>query len=358
MPPLHGIDGSGSGIAPPSLQLGQVMNAGCLSMAEYATIIEYDEHRFFGVLRNDFLQYQCREYWTRSTRQTLAHYLRTAQQLLEKELHYKVCPTWVTNEEHLYENPLLSQFDRVIEAGVQAVSDIEAGSAVDHTNDPAVMGPIATTVTDTSEIVVFHPGTMETIEPQTVSISDGQVTIYIPRCRMVPIAAQYGTVDYSVTADFLQSVDVARVYNDPSINATYRCASGCACGETEHTACMRPANKHIGEWVLSAAVYSDGAWSAASSVCGCTPRSISLNYKSGLPETTYIMKEAIIRLAHSLMPAAPCGCDVIQRLWKRDRNSPMVVDRERLNCPWGLSDGAWFAWNIAVSNESGWMGVL
>lgn len=365
MPPLHGIDGSASGTSTPALSTGQVVNAGCLSLSEYATIIEYDEHRFWGVLRNDFLQYQCREYWYRGDRQTLQHYLTTAQQMFEHELHYKLCPTWVTDEEHPFGNPILSKFDHLIEAGVQASSDIETDSPVNHATDPAVVGPIATAVTDESEIVIYHPGTSEVIEPQSIVISGGQVTVYIPRCRLVPIASQYDSVDYSVTDDFLQTVDVVRVYNDPSTNAVLvwphtcsaACSDGCSCTETTQTACMVMRNKLIGEWGITPATYSSG-WSAASLSCNGLPYTVRLNYRSGLPETTRIMKDGIIRLAHSLMPAPPCGCETIKRLWKRDRNVPLVTDRERLNCPWGLSDGAWFAWNLAVSNESGWMGVL
>jgi len=27
----------------------------------------------------------------------------------------------------------------------------------------------------------------------------------------------------------------------------------------------------------------------------------------------------------------------------------LILDQERLNCPFGLSDGAWFAWRTVVS---------
>jgi len=49
------------------------------------------------------------------------------------------------------------------------------------------------------------------------------------------------------------------------------------------------------------------------------------------------------------MPEEPCGCEVAQRLWRRDRHVPEVLTRERINCPYGLSDGAWQAWRFTQS---------
>ena len=74
-----------------------------------------------------------------------------------------------------------------------------------------------------------------------------------------------------------------------------------------------------------------------------------LNYLSGMDPTSPQAEDAIIRLAHSKMPEEPCGCSVAQRLWKRDRSVPSLLTAERLNCPFGLSDGAWIAWKFAMA---------
>jgi hypothetical protein len=68
-----------------------------------------------------------------------------------------------------------------------------------------------------------------------------------------------------------------------------------------------------------------------------------------LTPLTRQVEDAIVRLAHSKMPDEPCGCDMLQRHWKRDRNIPQVLTRERINCPFGLSDGAWFAYRQAAT---------
>jgi hypothetical protein len=58
--------------------------------------------------------------------------------------------------------------------------------------------------------------------------------------------------------------------------------------------------------------------------------------------------DAVIRLAHSLMPEGPCGCDLAVLYWKRDRNVPDFIEPDRARCLWGVSDGAYQAWKFAL----------
>jgi len=76
---------------------------------------------------------------------------------------------------------------------------------------------------------------------------------------------------------------------------------------------------------------------------------VRVNYYDGKQYLSRQMEDAIVRLAHAKMPDEPCGCDVAQRMWKRDRNVPEVLTRERINCPFGMSDGAWIAWQFTRS---------
>lgn len=364
MPPLlHGTTGTPSGTTTPRLALGTTSS--CLTLSRYARLLDYDEHRFWGVQREDWLEYQCREYWTRAMRQTAARYLAVAQSMIETELKYPLCPTWVADEERPYANPILTKQKQVIEAGILAEATIQAGAAVDHTADPAVIGPIATTATDTAEIVVYYPGTTEAIEPQQVSISSGLLIIYVPRCRMVNITQQGAPIAYDVAANFTDTVDVVRIYNDPSSQAElvwdHQCGLACAangCSEYTQDACMYVRDSEIGSVQVQPAVYSDGAWTAASLAYRGRPYKVRLNYRAGLAAMTPQMEDAIVRLAHTLMPEEPCGCDVVQRLWRRDRNVPLVLDRERINCPFGMMDGAWIAWRMTQAKRHVGMGVI
>lgn len=351
-----------SGSTPPTL-LGGVAAAGCLTLAEYARIIEYDEPRFFGVQRDDFLDYQCREFWTRAQRDNVQHYLNVAQAMMEDELRYSLCPKWVADEPQPYQVKMQTTWKHVIEPGVMASASIEAGSPVDHTSDPAKIGPIATTVTAVSEVVVYFPGTTIPIVPQQIEISGGELTIWIPRCRMVKLALQHEPATYETLTNFVDTVDVVRIYNDTSVQATlvWPHVHSATCNETgclENTqdACLYVLDGDIGNVTVRPATQSGGVWTTASPAYRGRPYKVKLNYRAGKASIPTTLTEAMVRLAHTLMPSEPCSCDVIQRLWKRDRNMPPMFDRERLNCPFGTSDGAWFAWRVVQNRRVVTMG--
>jgi hypothetical protein len=353
-----------SGNTPPTLLSGAVPTGGCLTLPEYAQIIEYDEHRFFGVHRDDF-DYGCREYWTKAQRATLQHYLSVAQSMLEDELRFALCPSWVANEDQPYQVNMETRRKHVIEPGVMATASIEAGAAVDHTSDPAMIGPIATTVTAVSEVVVYYPGTTIQIVPQQMQIESGQLTIWVPRCRLVKLGLQNGPVAYETLSNFVDAVDVVRIYNDPTVQATLiwphahsqRCAET-GCMENTQTACLYVLDGDIGNVTVRPATHVDGVWTTASPAYPGRPYKVRLNYRAGVGTIQPALKEALVRLAHVLMPTEPCSCDVVQRLWKRDRNMPPMFDRERLNCPFGTSDGAWFAWRVVQARRVVTMGTF
>lgn len=240
---------------------------------------------------------------------------------------------------------------------------IQAGAVVNYVNEPATI-VVATTVTDEDEIHVFYPGSDREITPDSVTIAGGNVTIAIPRCRLVdPSEFSNPTLDYNDVTIYTPTVDVVRVYNDESIQAgliyphrdtggvcSCDCAGCCAtCGEYAENACEYIRNAEIGTIDVLPATFAS-YWTAACPTCYCTePEYIRLNYKAGLETMTPQVEDAIIRLAHSKMPSSPCGCNCVQEVWTRDRHVPDVLTSERLNCLFGLSDGAWFAWRQAIA---------
>ena len=76
---------------------------------------------------------------------------------------------------------------------------------------------------------------------------------------------------------------------------------------------------------------------------------IGLYYYSGETTLTQTAIAAIIKLAHSKMPEEPCGCDVVMKLWRKDKEVPPVISSERAKCPFGINDGAWVAWKWVQS---------
>jgi hypothetical protein len=114
------------------------------------------------------------------------------------------------------------------------------------------------------------------------------------------------------------------------------------CVETTFDGCFYVRNPGVG-------ILDVQQTSTNSNLCNCRPQLVRLNYLAGADVLTRQAEDAIIRLAHSKMPQEPCGCDVVKRLWGRDRNVPEVLTAERLNCPYGLNDGAWIAFQFAQS---------
>jgi len=326
-------------------------------LARYAYIIEYDECSFFGVDNPDAADLGCDQIWSKADRDMVQKYLAEAQDEIEQIVNYPLSARWIANEAQNYRNPVQADWGHIIEAGVKAITDIVDGEAVSHVTDPAIIGPFATTVTDENEITVYHPGTDLVIIPSSVTISGGNCTIEIPRCRMVKTSLVQNPaagLSYSDTSNFEATVDVKRVYNDTSTNAVivwpHKCTNSCGvngCGEKTQTGCMYIRNAEIGSIDVLPATYSGGSWAAKNwGCCNGYPEILRLNYRAGLDPITPQAEDAIVRLAHSKMPDEVCGCERWSRLWRRDRNVPDVLTRERLNCSFGLSDGAWIAWQF------------
>jgi hypothetical protein len=323
------------------------MTCQAVTLADYAARIGYCECSFFGVYSPDCDHYECRDIWTLAQRNDIASYLAQAQELIESELGYFLCPKWVTDERHEYARVLMTKWGYLIAGGVMSDTVIQAGAAVNHAADPATI-TVGGVTCNCADLHVYYPGTCDEIKPLTMSITAGVLTITIPWCRMVAPAYQSNPPEGLALADVAtwisHTVDVHCISNDTTTQAhhivgPHHCGTDCT--ETEHDACI---------YVRRATVGSVSTKRTASS-CGHCAQWVDLNYLSGLTTLPKTAEDMIIRLAHSLMPAEPCGCDWTKLLWQRDRTVPTVLTRERINSSFGLSDGAWFAWQWAQSHK-------
>jgi hypothetical protein len=145
------------------------------------------------------------------------------------------------------------------------------------------------------------------------------------------------------------TVDVKRVYNDISTQAhlisNHSCSAYCSstgCSTFIQDACGYIRDPELGIIELYPADYSGGVWTRRNCGCGGYGQE-QLNYMSGLEMNSQV-EDIIVRLAHSKMPKEPCGCEPIRAMWARDRLQLDTYTRERINCPFGTSDGAWIAW--------------
>jgi len=336
-----------------------------VSLARYVEIIGVDECGFWGV-NYDGQPSVCKTIWIKKERDMIQRYLVEAQQEIESVTNYPLVPCWIEDERALYRFPLLAAKTKIHSGGVVAMSYIDDDAVVDYATDPAIVGPIATTITDPDEVRVYFAASLTTemreIAPSRIVLTGGLLTIYIPRCRLVhPDYWENPRTgwDYADDTYFCDVVDVMRVYNDPSEHATmiwpHQCdgCSGCTCptcSEYTQTACIYVHDGEIGQLGVLPAEYSGGSWSRVTSCRCANPSYVLLNYRAGGP-LTYELEDAVVRLAHSKMPQSPCACEWTSHIWENDRNVPEAYTAQRANNPFGLSDGAWRAYVVAVNRK-------
>ncbi len=335
----------------------------CITLSRYANLISQPECGFFGVSNPADADKSCQEIWSLIQRLEVAKYLSEAQDEIEQQTHYPLCPTWFADEQKFWRDPVKPKWGKVIEAGVQAESDIAVPSAISYATEPAIIGPIVTTVTDVDEVRIFYPDDSDReITPVFKQISGGSVTIWVPRCRMVApnlLDNPSTGLDFNDLTNFLADVDVKRIFNDPSTNAEWvwphRCTTNCStsgCTDFSQDACIYVRNNEIGSLGTRLAKFNvtTQVWARTTAQC-CSgrPEIIKINYKAGLDPISPQAEDAVLRLAHSKMPDEICGCQTFTRMWKRDRNVPEAITPERASNPFGLNDGAWAAWQFTKS---------
>lgn len=335
---------------------GTPRRTSAISLARYAEIINYTDCAFFGVAHPDNDNYACREIWTKYQRDDLQRHLAEAEDEIEEVVGYPLSPKWITDEVHPFALKIITKKTNIIELGVEVTDDIALATAV-VVADPSTV-TIPTALTSLDGIKVYYPGTDVEISPSDMEITGGNLIITIPDCRLVEYSLRDNPVEglpYADPAIYQATVDVKQHYTDASTQISVVWPHGCnptcssgGCTRYTETACGVILDPEIGEVSYKFAAYSGGSWTFTNNVC-CkgNPQKVEINYRAGTQELTSIAELAIIRLAHSKMIGEPCGCDVIKNMWRRDNTIPVVLSVERLECPFGLSNGAWMAWKFA-----------
>lgn len=327
---------------------GEETEQSAVTLPRYAQLIGYSECAFFGISSTGNDNFECRELWLQSQREEIAMYLHEAQVDLEQILNYPIGLQWFADERHSYRYKILTKFGKVIASGVKTTTVISNAATVDLTVDPCHIHINPSTVSsDFDEVRIYYPGTAIEIVPSNITWAAGTgLLIEIPKCRLIAEAYWVNPSSgwlYTDNTHFLASIDVKRVYNDPLTQAHLVYKNDAVDFDQE-------LYTDTGQYIINPAI---GEMQIETQFAGCCKNyyQVGVNYCAGLVPVPRATENAIIRLAHSKMATEPCGCDVTQRLWKRDRNIPQVLTRERINCPFGLSDGAWYAWKWACNNE-------
>ena len=330
------------------------------SLDQYRQRFNIPPWAFNGVENPDEARRGCDHYWTQWERDDLALALNEAEGLLAERLGFYLGARYLIDYDRPWRNPLQLRYGHVLGAGVRGRVEVVPGAS-DFTIDPATLTvPTASFPGGTSEVVVVEDATGLTIEPNAIATVGANYVISIGQYKLIEwedLEDQADTIDYDALfplAIWLKLADltVYRQYRDTDTQAIITFGPACCCwcaGEacvgTDYTACAFVLDRDNGIVRVHRATLSAGTWSCDNTaVCGCyAGDKVTVYYEAGTTDTPG-WKQAVYRLAHARMGEQPCGCALQERQWRLDRNTPPVLTAERLNCPWGLEQGAWAAW--------------
>lgn len=341
-------------------------------------------------------------------RDDVAMAIQQAEQEISREVGYNLVPDWTLAERLPYPRPgqpgvfntwgtnpqgffksVETSKGHIISGGVRTKTLIEAGVAVvrtDADNDTIFAElctvTVATSVADTNEIHVYFPGHSGNdaweIRPITVSISGGVATITYKAWQSADNDLQESIpaapLDALVAENFAQTVDVYRVWNDPSTQVQFmwenfaspcgNCGTCATCQMEAQAGCF-----HLRDQRIGIVVPAPGTWDATTSTFTTSefsalrePDQIRIWYYSGyvdqhLPrpyvEMSPLFEYAVAYYAASKLDRPVCGCSNISEFiehWRLDQmfsslnSGGFNVTQEFAGNRLGTSVGAFYAY--------------
>ena len=309
-------------------------------------------------------------------RDSIALAILEAEREIAQEVGYNLIPDWTFEERMGFPRPadpgaynlygvnprwqgksVEAPRGHVITGGVKAKSVIQAGAAVvrsdadgDTYNELCTV-TVATSITDANEIRAYYPSKSGDdgweIRPIKVAFSGGNAIITF-KSWQIAAANQMERMDQApVDADNASSyettVDIYRVYNDPSsqVQFVWENSPVACCGNTDScVACQLSTQSgcfHLRDSRMGFIVPSPGSWNAsdqqfdAAYWTACRePDQLVLNYYSGLRaknlarpfvEMDPYWKSSVAYYAASKLDRDVCGCSNVAGQigkWRRD----------------------------------------
>lgn len=391
-----------------------------LSVYEWARIMGINPLHVMGVQISQIDQ-QCSGAWYRwnwqqagrVSREDVITAIAQAEQDIERTLGYRLLPQWEVDEWQPMPQPSdhrmfnLSNTDargfrlgttahwgHFVSGGIRSQELVAADADVTYTNTrpPATYlnratVTVATEALDPAEIAVYYPdhGGDEhwRIRPVEVAISNGTATITFPR-ELAVVESREDTMELGAelrptpgTEDdqFLETVDVYRVYNDPQQQAQLVWEPRANwCGELEPSAyTVQPASIHLtGDPRLSMLRFAPSTWdpdefryTAASLAVGRSPDLVRIYYLAGLRDRTQRTPlltmapewaRTVAYYATALLDCTPCPCfENSYKNWRLDLGDPGAKGRQLsdvdMASPFGLRQGAIHAWRRVLQGR-------
>ena len=389
-----------------------------LALDEWATYLGINPLWFNGAISTSFGGTVCGKPWfqfawqnaDQISREDLAVAIRAAEDLIEQIIGYNILPDWTTGERKRNSRPadptlfnsngqnvraLRKSIDAnkafMISGGIKAVNEITLATAVTRTDTNGdgyldlMTAAVTTTVTDPSQIRAFFPGengdAIWEIRPIKVSIAGGVATITFNSWLLfdpdLSDRLNATKIDGDDIANYLTSIDVYRVFNDPQqmVQFLWEPSTFCDCGTGSCTQCAFGSQFGcliVRDPRLSFLAYAPATWNATTetfdpaqfSVCR-DPDELIIDYYSGFrdmnlarpaAELAQYWKPVVAYYAASLLDREVCGCDNVKEFvkgWQTEyaRSGSEVAHQtmfSQLGNPFGSTKAGIFTFNRTI----------
>lgn len=342
-------------------------------------------------------------------RDEIATAISTAEELITEALGFYPAPAFIAADEQPWPLPKRGvqirtpsyrlRWGQFINAGREDIataialaqpvvySDSDGDGVLDRATVTITAAQLAAAGANWQEVAVYYPSVYLdwTLWPRDESWrikpwrivrnpGTGNLTLTASRCQLVrpDLWDDDAPIDQSDATAFLTSVDVYRRYLDTSQQAQHvyvtEGLTDCLyppCNETCQTACVvvaRDDDRRNGIVKAPAATHSAGGWTYQCYLENQYPDHVRTWYLAGawkrlnnwmeadLLRTNHpAMALAIVRLANTLLPEAPCLCNKTVTRWRRDREEMDIntVDAAMAMSAFGTAmRGAIFAWSV------------
>jgi len=354
------------------------------------------------------------------SREDLAHAISDAEGILQSFVGYNLLPDWTIDDRFLTVRPAIRELfstgfnprflsksiqttdsdhrrGYVISGGQKAKTNIAASAAIVRSDadgdgySETCTVTVASTVTP-EEVRVYFAGMLGAEEwelrPVKVVASGANLVITF-KIYQVPNPGLWDRInaagiDGDVAGNFQTTVDVYRVYNDPSAPLTMLWEpdqrNSCNCGQATCTACTFATQSgcvHVRDGRLGILAYSPASWDASAgqfnaadfSVCR-DPERLRVWYYSGWRKETGdpryratadmdpYWESAVAYLATALLEREICACNNVQYFidhWREDvarsnRDYSIQNNPATLGSPFGTKRGQLYAYQRCLAD--------
>jgi hypothetical protein len=331
---------------------------------------------YFNGVENATLSHSgCDHCWSQWEREMVAQALYDAMGTLKTQLKFPLGYEYLIDYDHEWKDPIILNYGHIVGGGIQGLTDVSAAvTASDFTVDPATITiPSASFPGGTSEVLIVETLTGLQIVPDSITVVGANYFIEIDQCKLIewdnlenqtqdtcidynaafPAVTWLKLADLTIYREYLDTTTQASIEFGPDCSCEY---CGTACAGDSYSGCVYVVKEEISKVRVQLADYdaATASWSCNfPTLYGCYKGDkATVYYEAGTVDVPN-WEQAVIRLAHTYLVVEPCGCALFDMALKRDRNIPSVLTAERINCPLGTMDGAWYAWQWLQNHMQG-----